>query len=363
MSGLRPGDTATEARAWAREFVQRAKLSGGRSLNAINDDLREVLTLAYEELRPSQAPAGAPPDDPSWYEARARSFIGSYEAFDPNGRGAAKYPTEDERKRIVAHLASVLREVREAGLRGVRPSDPQPTPSAYPCTACNAPASQPGLCATCEGIFQSLRKQSGLPPWDFNRPNQPMGQPSTELLDDCHGIGQERGALDERRLVAAFLRGFGDFQPARTGNQLAAEIECCRHHKEAERSRVMRIEQPTEHPPIRCDECDPSYGCFSGASPCSKRPPSDALVGVDPAVPGSERTAYSHVRREADGSLKIERTLTTKPSSVGPIDEALRFLSYAEERMTSDGETAPENRTLGDIVCAIAQLRIAKRDR
>ena len=51
-----------------------------------------------------------------------------------------------------------------------------------------------------------------------------LGSPS-------EGESRPASALDERRAVAAWLRGFGSYQPAFTGDQLAARIECCKHHE------------------------------------------------------------------------------------------------------------------------------------
>lgn len=42
------------------------------------------------------------------------------------------------------------------------------------------------------------------------------------------------------------------------------------------------------------------------------------------------------------------------------VDEALRFLGYATERLQSAGEDPEANRTFGDIVCAISQLKLVE---
>lgn len=45
--------------------------------------------------------------------------------------------------------------------------------------------------------------------------------------------------------------------------------------------------QPAASTPVRCDECDPSFGCFNGSAPCSKQPaaPESSAPGLMPLTP------------------------------------------------------------------------------
>ena len=75
-------------------------------------------------------------------------------------------------------------------------------------------------------------------------------------------------ALDERRLVTAWLRGFGPHQPAFSGDELAMRIECCKHH--------------TSHP---SEASNPGYCPGSEGREPSKASLAEAVSNLHPATP------------------------------------------------------------------------------